>query len=84
MSCPSGTITNRTGGPLKNVRLLYGTWAYRLGNLADGQEVEVGPHLDAIQMRTMVARSAGIAADQLSGETERSMFFRTERRRKNW
>jgi hypothetical protein len=72
---PAGTITNRTGGPLKNARLLYGTWAYRLGNLEDGQQFEVGPHLDAIQVRTMVARSAGIAADQLSGETERSMFF---------
>lgn len=72
---PTGTITNRTGGPLKNVRLLYGTWAYRLGNLADGQKFEVGSHLDAIQVRTMVARSAGVAADQLSGESERSMFF---------
>ncbi len=72
---PVGTITNRTGGPLGNVRLLYGTWAYRLGNLADGQQFEVGPHLDAIQVKTMVARGAGIAADQLSGETERSIFF---------
>jgi hypothetical protein len=72
---PVGTIANRTGGPLGNVRLLYGTWAYRLGNLADGQQFDVGPHLDAIQVKTMVARSAGIAADQLSGETERSTFF---------
>lgn len=72
---PAGTVTNRSGGPLGNVQLMYGAWAYRLGNLADGATFEVGQHLDAIQVRTMVARNAGIAAEQLSGQQERSVFL---------
>ena len=32
----AGTITNQTGVELRNVRLLYGSWAYRLGTLNAG------------------------------------------------
>ena len=66
-----GSLVNRTGQPLRNVRLLYGSWAYQLGPLADNERIDVGPQLNPIQVKTLVARSAGIAADRLSGETAR-------------
>jgi hypothetical protein len=70
-----GSLVNRSGGVLKNARLMYGSWAYRLGDLADGEEVQLGQHLNAIQVKTMVARTAGISADRLAGETGRTMFL---------
>jgi hypothetical protein len=52
-----GSITNG-GPPLRNARLLYGTWAYRLGNVASGQSLEVGEHLSPRKVKTIVTREA--------------------------
>lgn len=53
-----GSITNRNGPPLRNVRLLYGTWAYRLGNLNPGQSIEVGEQLSPRKVKTIVTHDA--------------------------
>jgi hypothetical protein len=53
-----GTIVNRTGQLLRNVRLLYGGWGYRLGNLEDGGRIEISDRLDAHRVKTIVTSSA--------------------------
>ena len=53
-----GSITNRTGFRLRNVRLLYGTWAYRLGDLNAGKRVEVGEQLSPRKVKTIVTHDA--------------------------
>ena len=66
-----GSITNQTGSPLRNVRLLYGTWAYRLGNLNAGERIEVGEQLSPRKVKTIVTRDAlgesGAATAQVEG-----------------
>ena len=61
-----GKLTNNTGARLANACLLYGQWGYRLGDLAPGQELEVGPELGAIRVKTIVTRRVrhGSAAGQ--------------------
>jgi hypothetical protein len=54
----AGSITNRTGFPLQNVRLLYGTWAYRLGDVSAGKRVEVGEQLSPRKVKTIVTHDA--------------------------
>ena len=56
-----GTIVNRTGRLLRNVRLLYGGWGYRLGNLEADGRIEVNDKLDAHRVKTIVT-SAALAA----------------------
>jgi hypothetical protein len=54
----TGTITNETGGELRNTRLLYGSWAYRLGNLRSGQRVDLGDEQSPRSAKTIVTRDA--------------------------
>jgi hypothetical protein len=51
-----GFITNQSGLTLQNVRLLYGSWAYRLGTLNPGQRMEVGEQLSPRRLKTIVTR----------------------------
>lgn len=53
-----GSITNQTGVTLRNVRLLYGSWGYRLGTLNDGQHIEVSDQLSPRSTKTIVTRDA--------------------------
>jgi hypothetical protein len=53
-----GRFTNRTGTTLNNVRLLYGTWAYRLGTVRNGQQVQVSEQLNPRKVKTIVTRDA--------------------------
>ncbi len=66
-----GTIANQTGSPLRNARLLYGSWAYRLGNLNAGERIEVGEQLSPRRAKTIVTRDAlgesGAAVIQVEG-----------------
>jgi hypothetical protein len=62
-----GRLTNRTGATLNNVRLLYGTWAYRLGTVRNGQQVEVGEQLNPRKVKTVVTRDAFGDDDPLEG-----------------
>jgi hypothetical protein len=67
----TGTITNQTGVDLRNVRLLYGSWAYRLGTLKPGAQMKVGEELSPRSTKTIVTRDAlgesGATAAQLEG-----------------
>ncbi len=68
----AGSIENRTGKSLRNVRLFYNGWGYRLGNLDDGESLDVGEELSPRSMKTIVTQDAlGSAA---SGRSEESVF----------
>ena len=54
----TGTVKNQTGETFQNVRLLYGSWAYRLGTLKPGDQVEVGEQLSPRRVKTLVTREA--------------------------
>jgi hypothetical protein len=53
-----GTVINRTGRLLRNVRLLYGGWGYRLGNLEADGRIEVSDALDPHRVKTIVTTAA--------------------------
>lgn len=54
----AGRLENRSGERLINGRLLYGSWAYRLGDLASDEQIEVGQHLAPIKTQTLVSQMA--------------------------
>jgi hypothetical protein len=70
----TGSIVNRSGRLLRNAKLLYGTWGYRLGNLADGQRIDVGEELDLRKVKTIVAGSALATADGAAGQSREHVF----------
>ncbi len=49
-----GSIANLSGQRWRNVRLLYGTWAYFLGSLNPGQRIDVGEELSPRKVKTIV------------------------------
>lgn len=53
-----GSIENHTGRPLRNVRLLYNGWAYRLGELKAGARINVGEENSPRRIKTVVSRDA--------------------------
>jgi hypothetical protein len=53
-----GSIKNRTGSTLQNVRLMYDSWAYRLGDLKDGKLISVGEQLSPRKVKTIVTHDA--------------------------
>ncbi len=53
-----GTLTNQSGHTLTDVRLLYGHWAYRLGDLPTGRPIHVDQSTSTIQVKTLIARIA--------------------------
>jgi hypothetical protein len=54
----TGTVTNQTGAVLRNARLLYGSWAYRLGSMDVGERVEISEALSPRRAKTIVTRDA--------------------------
>src|SRR5688572_12758057 len=69
----TGSIVNRTGQSLRDVRLFYGSWGYRLGDLSDGQQIDVGEHLDPLSVKTIVTRSA-LGGDGSTAEDRERIF----------
>ena len=53
-----GSVTNNTGAPLADAYLLHGQWGYRLGDLQPGQQLEIGPQLNANRVKSIIARRA--------------------------
>ena len=53
-----GFIENRTAEAFHNVRLLYNGWAYRLGNLEPGGQIEVGDEISPRRVKTVVTQDA--------------------------
>ncbi len=72
-----GSVTNRTGFPLRNVRLLYGTWAYRLGTLKVGQRLDVNDRLSPRKVKTIVTHDALDEGNATPG-FEEGRFFAPE------
>ena len=60
----TGSIENRTGRRLRNVRLYYGEWGYRLGTIADGARIDVGEELSPRSFKTIVTQDSLAAADR--------------------
>ena len=67
----SGSLTNRSGKQWRNTRLLFGNWAYRLGNIPDGGRVDIGPQLAPIGVKTLVTRAARGTLTATTGEADR-------------
>lgn len=55
---PAGTIENRTGRPLRNVRLLYNDWGFWLGNIGADGRVTVGDEQTPRRVKTIVTQEA--------------------------
>jgi hypothetical protein len=52
-----GTVRNDLGTDLDDVRLLYGTWGWRLGEVPAGRAVTVDDRVDPLKVRTLLTRS---------------------------
>jgi hypothetical protein len=70
-----GSLTNRSGETLHDACLLYGLWGYRLGDVAAGQRLDVGPRLDTLQVKTLLARRARRADRHGSLGSDRELFL---------
>jgi hypothetical protein len=70
----TGSITNRTGRLLRNARLLHSGWGYWLGNLEDGQQIEVGEQLEPRRVKTIVTSSALGRSSAGPGPQQGTMF----------
>jgi hypothetical protein len=53
-----GSIVNSAGPPMRNVRLLYGSWGYKLGDLDAGARIDIGEQLSPRRVKTIVTREA--------------------------
>lgn len=51
-----GSITNDTGAKLVDCRLLYGSWAWRLGDLGDGETVSVDESVSPVRIKTLLRK----------------------------
>jgi hypothetical protein len=69
-----GTLENRTGLTLRNVRLLYGQWAYRLGTLNADERAEIVEDLNPRKVRTIVTREALGESGATAGQVEGRVF----------
>jgi hypothetical protein len=66
----TGSIENRTGRTLGDVRLYFGEWGYRLGTLADGARINVGEELRPRSFKTIVTQDSMGASDRNSTEEQ--------------
>jgi len=69
----TGTVANRSGRLLRNVRLLYGGWGYRLENLEAGGRLNVGEHLDAHRVKTIVTSASLAGSEGRTNSTQLSV-----------
>jgi hypothetical protein len=70
-----GTLTNQTGHTLTDARLLYGGWAYRLGDLPSGRPVNVDQGTSTMQVKTLIARAAHGSAYRPGSGAEHEPFL---------
>ncbi|MCI0492677.1 MAG: hypothetical protein L0Z07_07055 [Planctomycetes bacterium] len=71
----AGSLTNETGDTLTNAHLLYGSLAYRLGDLGNGKRIEIGQNLDPFRVHTFVTRGARGRDSTGKGELDRGVFL---------
>ncbi|TWT86492.1 hypothetical protein Mal64_33170 [Pseudobythopirellula maris] len=55
-----GDLTNDTGAPLEDCWLLYGAWAWRLGDLADGETKGVDLARAPVKVNTMLREQMNV------------------------
>jgi hypothetical protein len=70
----AGPILNNTGSELRNARLYYGNWGYRLGNLSKGRQIDIGEHLNPGTAKTILTASALNAAATSTGQSAGGVF----------
>jgi hypothetical protein len=58
-----GTVRNASGVRLDDARLLFGTWGWRLGDIAAGESVTIDRRLDPLKIRTLLTGVNRGAAD---------------------
>jgi hypothetical protein len=68
----AGFVANRSDVVLKNVRLLYNGWAYRLGPLEPGGRIDVADEMSPRRMKTVVTQDA--AGPPPPGQEEGNVF----------
>ncbi len=61
---PTGTIQNLLEVPLTNCLLAYGTWAYRLGDLAPGQTLRLAGDAPRSELRTVLTGRRYVQEDK--------------------
>jgi len=65
----TGSLVNRSGRTLRNARLYFGEWGYRLGTLANGARIVVGEEFRPRSFKTIVTQdSLGVTDRGHSGE----------------
>jgi hypothetical protein len=69
----TGSIENRTGRRLRNVRLYHGEWGYRLGTIDDGGRIDVGEELRPRSFKTIIIQDSLTAADR--SQSAEQVFF---------
>jgi hypothetical protein len=69
-----GTITNDTGLSLRNVRLLYGSWGYQLGNIQPGEQIEITDELSPRKAKTILTRDALASPGTTAAQVEGRLF----------
>lgn len=70
-----GSVVNQSGAAWKNACLLHGNWGYRLGDIAPGKRIRVGPELDPRQVHTLISRRVGREARGNDSGPTTNMFF---------
>ena len=70
-----GSVANHTGETLHDARLLYGMWAYRLGDLRPSQQIDIGEHLSPLTVSTLVTRDARTGSASSGSNGDRALFF---------
>lgn len=58
----TGTVTNNSSTKLIDARLLFGTWAWQLGDLAKGARVTINDRHDPLKVKTLLTREVRSAA----------------------
>jgi hypothetical protein len=67
-----GMLANRSDLTFRNVRLLYNSWAYRLGDLMPGERIDVDDQISPRRVKTIVTQDALGPAQP--GQDEGSIF----------
>lgn len=74
----TGFIINETEMQLRNVRLLYGSWGYQLGNLNPGQQIDITDELSPRHAKTILTRDALAASGATAAQVDGRVFSAEE------
>jgi hypothetical protein len=69
-----GTLKNDSGATLVDACLLFGQWGYRLGDFGPGRQIEIGPALNPIHVKTLLSRRVRPSTSIEGGGPEKKSF----------